>query len=121
MIFLVGSPVEDYMANLICTQLLFLEAENPDKDIHLYVLAGRFGDCGHVDLRHHAVYQAERVDHTCIGQACSMGAFLLTAGAEAKRYCLPNSRVMIHQPQMGGFQGQASGYRNPCQGDPLYS
>jgi ATP-dependent protease ClpP protease subunit len=87
--------------------LLFLESENPDKDIHFYINSpGRFGDGGAGDLRHDAVHQAG-VSTLCIGQAASMGAFLLAAGAKGKRFCLPNSRVMIHQP-MGGFQGQAS-------------
>lgn len=105
-IFLVG-PVEDNMANLIVAQLLFLESENPDKDIHLYI-----NSPGGSVTAGMAIYDTMRfikpdVSTICIGQAASMGAFLLTAGAKGKRYCLPHSRVMIHQP-LGGFQGQAS-------------
>lgn len=105
-IFLVG-PVEDYMANLICAQLLFLEAENPDKDIHLYINSPGGSVTAGMSIYDTMQFIKPNVSTTCIGQACSMGAFLLTAGAAGKRYCLPNSRVMIHQP-LGGFQGQAS-------------
>ncbi len=105
-IFLVGQ-VEDHMANLIVAQLLFLEAENPDKDIHLYI-----NSPGGSVTAGMAIYDTMRfikpdVSTICVGQAASMGAFLLSAGAKGKRYCLPHSRVMIHQP-LGGFQGQAS-------------
>jgi len=105
-IFLVG-PVEDHMANLICAQMLFLEAESPDKDIHLYI-----NSPGGVVSAGMAIYDTMQfikpdVSTMCIGQASSMGSFLLAAGAEGKRYSTPNSRVMIHQP-LGGYQGQAS-------------
>lgn len=105
-IFLVGQ-VEDYMANLIVAQLLFLEAENPDKDIHLYI-----NSPGGVVTAGMAIYDTMQfikpdVSTICIGQAASMGALLLAGGAAGKRYALPHSRVMIHQP-LGGFQGQAS-------------
>ncbi|MBO1923986.1 ATP-dependent Clp endopeptidase proteolytic subunit ClpP [Thiomicrorhabdus sp. 6S3-12] len=105
-IFLVG-PVEDHMANLIVAQLLFLESENPDKDISLYI-----NSPGGSVTAGMAIYDTMRfikpdVSTMCIGQAASMGAFLLSAGTKGKRYALPNSRVMIHQP-LGGFQGQAS-------------
>jgi ATP-dependent Clp protease, protease subunit len=105
-VFLVGQ-VEDYMANIIIAQLLFLESENPDKDIHLYI-----NSPGGVVTSGLAIYDTMQfikpdVSTMCIGQAASMGALLLTAGAHGKRFCLPNSRVMIHQP-LGGFQGQAS-------------
>ncbi|NKG30792.1 ATP-dependent Clp endopeptidase proteolytic subunit ClpP [Erwinia rhapontici] len=105
-IFLTGQ-VEDHMANLIVAQMLFLEAENPEKDIHLYI-----NSPGGVITAGMSIYDTMQfikpdVSTICMGQACSMGAFLLTAGAKDKRYCLPNSRVMIHQP-LGGFQGQAS-------------
>nr|CBA71657.1 ATP-dependent Clp protease proteolytic subunit [Arsenophonus nasoniae] len=105
-IFLTGQ-VEDHMANLVVAQMLFLEAENPDKDIHLYI-----NSPGGVITAGMSIYDTMQfikpdVSTICMGQACSMGAFLLTAGAKGKRYCLPNSRVMIHQP-LGGFQGQAS-------------
>ncbi len=105
-IFLVG-PVEDYMANLVVAQMLFLESENPDKDIHLYI-----NSPGGVVTSGLAIYDTMQfikpdVSTLCIGQAASMGALLLAGGAAGKRYCLPHSRVMIHQP-LGGFQGQAS-------------
>jgi len=105
-IFLTGQ-VEDHMANLVIAQMLFLEAENPDKDIHLYI-----NSPGGVITAGMSIYDTMQfikpdVSTICMGQACSMGAFLLTAGTKGKRYCLPNSRVMIHQP-LGGFQGQAS-------------
>ncbi|AWK14509.1 ATP-dependent Clp endopeptidase proteolytic subunit ClpP [Candidatus Fukatsuia symbiotica] len=105
-IFLTGQ-VEDHMANLIVAQMLFLEAENPEKDIFLYI-----NSPGGVITAGMSIYDTMQfikpdVSTMCIGQACSMGAFLLTAGAKGKRYCLPNSRVMIHQP-LGGYQGQAS-------------
>jgi ATP-dependent Clp protease protease subunit len=105
-VFLVG-PIDDYMANLVVAQLLFLEAENPDKDIHLYI-----NSPGGVITSGLSIYDTMRfikpdVSTMCIGQAASMGAFLLAAGAKGKRYALPNSRVMIHQPS-GGAQGQAT-------------
>ncbi|QYN47524.1 ATP-dependent Clp endopeptidase proteolytic subunit ClpP [Gilliamella sp. ESL0405] len=105
-IFLTGQ-VEDNMANLIIAQMLFLEAENPEKDIYLYI-----NSPGGVVTAGMAIYDTMQfikpdVSTICLGQACSMGSLLLTAGAKGKRYCLPNARVMIHQP-LGGFQGQAS-------------
>lgn len=105
-IFMVG-PVEDHMANLIVAQMLFLESENPEKDIHLYI-----NSPGGSVTAGMAIYDTMRfikpdVSTMCIGQAASMGSFLLSAGAKGKRFALPNSRVMIHQP-LGGFQGQAS-------------
>lgn len=105
-IFMVG-PVEDYMANLIVAQMLFLEAENPDKDIHLYINSPGGSVTAGMSIYDTMQFIKPDVSTICIGQACSMGAFLLTAGAKGKRFCLPNSRVMIHQP-LGGFQGQAS-------------
>lgn len=105
-IFLVGQ-VEDHMANLIVAQMLFLESENPDKDIHLYINSP--GGSVTAGMAIYDTMQFIKCDVVtmCIGQAASMGALLLTSGAMGKRYCLPNSRVMIHQP-LGGFQGQAS-------------
>lgn len=105
-IFLVG-PVEDHSANIIVAQLLFLEADNPDKDIHFYI-----NSPGGSVTAGMAIYDTMRfikpeVSTLCVGQAASMGAFLLSAGAKGKRFALPNARVMIHQP-LGGFQGQAS-------------
>jgi ATP-dependent Clp protease protease subunit len=105
-IFVVG-PVEDHMANLVVAQLLFLESENPDKDIHLYI-----NSPGGVVTSGLAIYDTMQfikpdVSTICVGQAASMGAVLLAGGAKGKRYCLPHSRMMIHQP-LGGFQGQAS-------------
>lgn len=105
-IFLVGQ-VEDYMANLIVAQMLFLESENPDKDIHLYINSPGGSVTAGMSIYDTMQFIKPDVSTVCIGQAASMGAFLLTAGAEGKRYCLPNSRVMIHQP-LGGYQGQAS-------------
>lgn len=105
-IFLTGQ-VEDNMANLIVAQLLFLEAENPEKDIHIYI-----NSPGGVVTAGMAIYDTMKfikpdVSTICIGQACSMGSFLLSAGTKGKRYALENARVMIHQP-LGGFRGQAS-------------
>ncbi|MGV3346706.1 ATP-dependent Clp endopeptidase proteolytic subunit ClpP [Enterobacteriaceae bacterium LUAb1] len=105
-IFLTGQ-VEDHMANLIVAQMLFLEADNPEKDIYLYI-----NSPGGVITAGMSIYDTMQfikpdVSTICMGQACSMGAFLLTAGAKGKRLCLPNSRVMIHQP-LGGYQGQAT-------------
>jgi len=105
-IFLVG-PVEDYSANLIVAQMLFLESENPDKDIHLYINSPGGSVTAGMSIYDTIQFIKPDVSTMCIGQAASMGAFLLSAGAPGKRYCLPNSRVMIHQPS-GGAQGQAS-------------
>ena len=105
-IFLVGQ-VEDHMANLVVAQLLFLEAENPDKDIHLYINSPGGSVTAGLSIYDTMQFIKPNVSTMCIGQACSMGAFLLAAGEKGKRYCLPNSRVMIHQPS-GGAQGQAS-------------
>ena len=105
-VFCVG-PVDDYMANVIVAQLLFLESDNPDKDINLYI-----NSPGGVVTAGLAIYDTMQfikpdVSTICVGQAASMGSFLLAAGAKGKRFCLPNSRIMIHQPS-GGFQGMAS-------------
>ena len=105
-IFIVG-PIEDHMANLVVAQLLFLESDNPDKDIHLYI-----NSPGGSVTAGMAIYDTMRfikpdVSTICVGQAASMGAFLLSAGTKGKRFALTHSRVMIHQP-LGGFQGQAS-------------
>jgi ATP-dependent Clp protease protease subunit len=105
-IFIVGG-IEDYMANLVVAQLLFLESENPDKDINLYI-----NSPGGVVTAGMAIYDCMQfircdVSTMCVGQAASMGALLLAAGSKGKRFCLPHSRVMIHQP-LGGYQGQAT-------------
>jgi ATP-dependent Clp protease protease subunit len=105
-VFLVG-PVNDATANLIVAQLLFLESENPDKDIYFYINSPGGSVSAGLAIYDTMQFIKPDVSTLCIGQAASMGAFLLTAGAKGKRYCLPNSRVMIHQP-LGGFQGQAS-------------
>lgn len=105
-IFLVG-PVNDMTANLVVAQLLFLEAENPDKDIFLYINSPGGSVTAGMAIYDTMQFIKPDVSTLCIGQAASMGALLLTAGARGKRFCLPNSRVMIHQP-LGGFQGQAS-------------
>jgi ATP-dependent Clp protease, protease subunit len=105
-IFVVG-PIEDHMANLVVAQLLYLESENPDKDIHLYI-----NSPGGVVTAGMSIYDTMQfvkpdISTICVGQAASMGAILLAGGAHGKRFCLPHSRIMIHQP-LGGFQGQAS-------------
>lgn len=105
-IFLTGQ-VEDHMANLVVAQLLFLEAENPDKDIHLYINSPGGSVTAGMSIYDTMQFIKPDVSTMCMGQACSMGAFLLASGAEGKRFALPNSRVMIHQPS-GGAQGQAS-------------
>ena len=105
-IFLVGQ-VEDHMANLVVAQLLFLESENPDKDIHLYINSPGGSVTAGMSIYDTMQFIKPDVSTMCIGQAASMGAFLLTGGAKGKRYCLPNSRMMIHQP-LGGYQGQAT-------------
>ncbi|GAC28081.1 ATP-dependent Clp endopeptidase proteolytic subunit ClpP [Brumicola pallidula] len=107
-IFMVGQ-VEDHMANLIVAQMLFLEAENPEKDIFLYINSPGGSVTAGMAIYDTMNFIKPDVSTVCIGQAASMGAFLLSAGAKAKRYCLPNARVMIHQP-LGGFQGQASDF-----------
>jgi len=105
-VFLVG-PVNEQSANVIVAQLLFLESENPDKDIYLYINSPGGSVSAGLAIYDTMQFIKPDVSTLCIGQAASMGAFLLTAGAPGKRFCLPNSRVMIHQPS-GGFQGQAS-------------
>ncbi len=105
-VFLVG-PVEDHMANLIVAQLLFLESENPDKDIHLYINSPGGSVSAGMSIYDTMQFIKPDVATLCVGQAASMGAFLLAGGAKGKRACLPNSRVMIHQP-LGGYQGQAT-------------
>ena len=105
-IFAVG-PVEDHMANLIVAQLLFLESENPDKDIHLYINSPGGSVTAGLAIYDTMCFIRPDVSTMCIGQAASMGALLLAGGAKEKRYCLPHSRMMIHQP-LGGFQGQAT-------------
>lgn len=105
-IFLVG-PVEDHMSNLIVAQLLYLESENPDKDIHLYINSPGGGVTAGMAIYDTMQFIKPDVSTVCLGQAASMGALILTGGATGKRYSLPHSRIMIHQP-LGGFQGQAS-------------
>jgi len=105
-VFAVG-PIEDYMANLIVAQLLFLESENPDKDIHLYINSPGGSVTAGLAIYDTMQFIKPDVSTMCVGQAASMGAVLLAGGAKGKRYSLPHSRVMIHQP-LGGFQGQAS-------------
>ena len=105
-VFVVG-PVEDYMANVVVAQLLFLESENPDKDIHLYINSPGGSVTAGLAIYDTMQFIKADVSTMCIGQAASMGAILLTAGEPGKRFCLPHSRMMIHQP-LGGFQGQAS-------------
>ena len=105
-VFLVG-PVEDHVANLIVAQLLFLESENPDKDIHFYINSPGGSVSAGLAVYDTMQFIKPDVSTMCVGQAASMGALLLAGGTEGKRFCLPHSRVMIHQP-LGGFQGQAT-------------
>ena len=107
-VFLVG-PVEDHVANLIIAQFLFLESENPDKDIHLYINSPGGSVSAGLGIYDTMQFIKPNVSTMCVGQAASMGSLLLAGGAKGKRYCLPHSRVMIHQP-LGGFQGQASDF-----------
>jgi ATP-dependent Clp protease protease subunit len=105
-VFMVG-PIDDYMANVIVAQLLFLESENPDKDINLYINSPGGSVTAGMAIYDTLQFIKPDVSTICVGQAASMGSLLLAAGTKGKRYALPNSRVMIHQP-LGGFQGQAS-------------
>ncbi len=105
-IFMIG-PVEDHMANLVVAQLLFLESENPDKDIHLYINSPGGSVSAGLSIYDTMQFLKPDVSTICLGQAASMGAVLLAGGTKGKRHCLPHSRMMIHQP-LGGFQGQAS-------------
>jgi len=105
-VFLVG-PVDDYTANLLVAQLLFLEADNPDKDIHFYINSPGGSVTAGMSIYDTIQFIRPDVSTLCIGQAASMGALLLAGGAKGKRHCLPHSRIMIHQP-LGGFQGQAT-------------
>jgi ATP-dependent Clp protease protease subunit len=105
-IFIVG-PIEDHMANLVVAQLLFLESENPDKDIALYINSPGGSVTAGLSIYDTMQFIKPDVSTMCVGQAASMGAVLLAGGAKGKRYCLPHSRIMIHQP-LAGFQGQAS-------------
>ena len=105
-IFIVG-PIEDQMANLVVAQLLFLESENPDKDVHLYINSPGGSVTAGLSIYDTMCFIKPDVSTMCIGQAASMGAFLLSGGAREKRYILPNARTMIHQPS-GGAQGQAT-------------
>lgn len=105
-VFIVGS-VDDYVANLVVAQLLFLESENPDKDISLYINSPGGSVTAGLSIYDTMQFVKPDVSTICVGQAASMGALLLTGGAKGKRYCLPHSRIMIHQP-LGGVQGQAS-------------
>ena len=107
-IFITG-PIEDYMANLIVAQLLFLEAENPDKDINVYINSPGGAITSGMSIYDTMTYIKPDISTLCIGQAASMGAILLAGGTAGKRFALPNSRIMIHQP-LGGFQGQASDF-----------
>ena len=106
-IIFLGAPIDDVFANLIIAQLLFLEAEDPEKDINLYINSPGGSVTAGLGIYDTMQYVKPAINTICLGQAPSMGAFLLTAGTKGKRYALPNARVMIHQP-MGGFQGQAT-------------
>ncbi len=106
-VFLVG-PIDDYVANVVIAQLLFLESENPDKDINLYINSPGGSVSAGLAVYDTMQFLKPDVSTMCVGQAASMGSLLLAAGAKGKRYCLPHSRIMIHQPWSGGIQGQAS-------------
>lgn len=106
-IILLGTPVDDHVASLICAQLIFLESENPEKEIYMYINSPGGVVTAGLAIYDTMQYITSPVATLCLGQAASMGALLLSAGAPGMRYCLPNSRIMIHQPS-GGFQGQAS-------------
>ncbi len=106
-IIFLGAPIDDIFANLVIDQLLFLEAEDPEKDINLYVNSPGGSVTAGLGIYDTMQYVKPPINTICLGQAASMGAFLLTAGTKGKRFALPNARVMIHQP-MGGFQGQAT-------------
>jgi ATP-dependent Clp protease protease subunit len=106
-IIFLGAPIDDIFANLVIAQLLFLEAEDPEKDINLYVNSPGGSVTAGLGIYDTMQYVKPSINTICLGQAASMGAFLLTAGTKGKRFALPNARVMIHQP-MGGFQGQAT-------------
>ncbi|HDQ41243.1 MAG TPA: ATP-dependent Clp endopeptidase proteolytic subunit ClpP [Desulfonatronum sp.] len=106
-IIVLGSAVDDYVSNLICSQLLFLESENPEKEINMYINSPGGSVTAGLAIYDTMQYIAAPVATLCLGQAASMGALLLAAGAPGMRYALPNSRILIHQP-MGGFQGQAT-------------
>ncbi len=106
-IIFINGPIDDVVSSLVCAQLLFLESENPNKDIHLYINSPGGNVTSGLAIYDTMQYIRPDISTLCFGQAASMGSFLLTAGKKGKRQCLPNSRVMIHQP-WGGFQGQAS-------------
>ncbi|MDH5296890.1 MAG: ATP-dependent Clp endopeptidase proteolytic subunit ClpP, partial [Nitrospirota bacterium] len=106
-IIFIGAPIDDVFANVVIAQLLFLEAEDPEKDIHLYVNSPGGSVTAGMGIYDTMQYVRSPINTICLGQAASMGALLLTAGTKGKRFALPNARVMIHQP-MGGFQGQAT-------------
>ena len=106
-IIFIGAPIDDVFANVVIAQLFFLEAEDPEKDIHLYVNSPGGSVTAGMGIYDTMQYVRSPINTICLGQAASMGALLLTAGTKGKRFALPNARVMIHQP-MGGFQGQAT-------------
>jgi ATP-dependent Clp protease protease subunit len=106
-IIMLGSAVDDYVANVICAQLLFLESEDPEKEIHLYINSPGGSVTAGMAIYDTMQYVSPQISTLCLGQASSMGAFLLAAGAKGMRYALPNARILIHQP-MGGFSGQAT-------------
>ncbi|MDR0842416.1 MAG: ATP-dependent Clp endopeptidase proteolytic subunit ClpP [Acidobacteriota bacterium] len=107
-IIFLGTPIDDNVANLVTAQLLFLEAENPDKDIHIYINSPGGSISAGMAIYDTMQYIKPDVSTICIGQAASMGALLLAAGAPGKRFALPNSRILIHQPSMSGLAGQAT-------------
>ena len=119
-VFVVG-PVEDQVANLVIAQILYLESENPDKDIHMYINSPGGAVTSGMAIYDTMQFVRCNVSTLCIGQAASMGAFLLAAGAPGKRYALPNSRMMIHQPAMSGARGVATDVEIQAKGDTAYA
>ena len=114
---MLGTEIDDDVANVIVAQLLFLESEDPDKDINIYINSPGGSVTAGLAIYDTMQYVKPPVSTICVGQAASMGAVLLLAGAKGKRYALPNARIMIHQP-LGGARGQATRHRDPGQGDP---
>ena len=120
-IIFLGTPIDDNIANVIIAQMLFLSGEDPEKDIQLYINSPGGSITAGLAIYDTMQYIKNDVVTFCIGQAASMGAFLLMAGKKGKRFALPNSRILIHQPSMGGLERAGDGYRHPCAGDSAYS
>ncbi len=120
-IIFLGTPIDDQVANLIVAQMLFLQGEDPEKDVSLYINSPGGSITAGLAIYDTMQFIKNNVVTYCIGQAASMGAFLLLAGTKGKRFALPNSRILIHQPSMGGLSGQATGHRHSCARDSSHS